>query len=648
MKRTRIFFSALLLSFLLNSLLCLSQYQPSASRNYDVLKYDINLDWSGITKNGDTVFPGNVTIKLLLKENTKNYINLDARYMIIQNIKLNDKTPEYVYNDSLLKINLYQNAKVGDTMTLSIEYKAKLNEYFGATGNHIDLKDGSTEPINLIFTFNEPNYARYWFPCNDLPSDKALSQITIKNLKGYRSVSNGDLISDVDDDMYNVCKWDNKYPISTYLICAHSSRLKPEIRTIKCGSGDSLQVYYYSHNNMYWSDNGSTDLDAVNNKLKNYYCYFSDKLGKYAFGNTYRMIWTPYQSGVLGMENQGSSFLGRFDSSTVIHELIHQWIGDQITCEDWKDVWINEGFTTWLTSKLIDEQGGFSKTKNDFFNSDVLDIPIYHDFEKVGIMDERLAYNKASLVVHMIATTIGYEKTLSVLRKCLENFKYQAISTEKLKDVFKAENPAYPLSWDKFFDQWILKAGYPQLTTNYEVRKLQNGKYEVVSEIKQIQNGTNWPEVFDLPLDILIEGKNITTDSYRHYMSKREEIFRDTLNNLPYTIRLDTIDLFAKVYHGSTKMSSVENVNTPTSASISPTPANSLSGVELSYYSNGDGVSTIELYDEFSRKCAVLFSGAAYMGLNKLNLALPNLSAGMYYIKIDKCDEVEFIKTLIK
>ncbi len=118
------------------------------------------------------------------------------------------------------------------------------------------------------------------------------------------------------------------------------------------------------------------------------------------------------------MEHTTVSFMGSFSRGLIAHELAHQWFGDKITCGSWKDIWLNEGFATFLTglvSENLDGPEGHLDWKTSKINSITSqpDGSVYlsdADTTSVSrIFSSRLTYNKGSMVLHMLRKKLGDE-----------------------------------------------------------------------------------------------------------------------------------------------------------------------------------------------------------------------------------------------
>ncbi|HNK43054.1 MAG TPA: M1 family metallopeptidase, partial [Flavobacteriales bacterium] len=236
----------------------------------------------------------------------------------------------------LLTIPLGQELPAGATDSVEVSYHG-IPRYTGfgsfATGQQPDSSAA-------LWTLSEPYGAKEWWPCKDDLNDKIDSiDLYITTPEGYRAGSNGLLVSEVMGNGHVTYHWRHRYPIATYLISMAVADYLVFTHDIVIGT-DTIPMLTYS-----WHDDpGMAELNGYDageqmtlySELFGLYPFAEEKYGHAQFG------WGG------GMEHQTMTSMGGWSYELSAHELAHQWFGDKVTCGSWQDIWLNEGFATYL------------------------------------------------------------------------------------------------------------------------------------------------------------------------------------------------------------------------------------------------------------------------------------------------------------
>ena len=171
----------------------------------------------------------------------------------------------------------------------------------------------------------------------------------------------------------------------------------------------------------------------------------------------------------------------------ISHELGHQWFGDLVTCKDWGDIWLNEGFATfmetiWTESHFGKDQADYERWANArgwFEQANLYDKPIVrHDFNDSGEFDGN-AYTKGGWVLYMLRHQIGEDAFYRGLKHYLEVNRGKNVVTA---DLHKAMEEATHTNVDQFFSQWLYGAGAPKFSLSY---KYDEAKHEVAVTVSK-------------------------------------------------------------------------------------------------------------------------------------------------------------------
>ena len=445
----------------------------------------------------------------------------------IGKFELNGKETIFDYSDNKLKIP-YNNS-LPDTFLINIQYAGK-PENLGLGSFTFDKFNGSP----VVYTLNEPVFASTWFPCNDLPSDKALASVSITNDSSMVSVSNGVLDSVKTKGNRKTYFWHSGYPVSTYLIAFYSAKYKKFNEKFRISKKDIIKLQYF----VFPQHFSKAKIDfAVNKKALK---IFSNLFGTYPFikekYGIAEFTWAPGS-----MENQTITGLGdrfinghQFFTNMLVHELAHQWWGDAVGPATWKDIWLNEGFATYSEALYWERLAGASALRSTMvsfrglFENGTLYNPGRNIFSK-------LVYNKGAWVLQMLRRDVGDSLFFKILKSYYKKYRYKNASS------FDFENLCEQISkknLNHFFNQWVFKGkGIPHINYSYKIDSLNEKKFNNIIKISQVQK---LYRNFRFPVDIKFTGKN-TADSLIKtvYIASNDTVVKIGTDFYPKTINFD-------------------------------------------------------------------------------------------------------------
>ncbi|MEJ7832375.1 MAG: M1 family metallopeptidase, partial [Nocardioides sp.] len=302
-------------------------------------------------------------------------------------------------------------------------------------------------PDGETWTMQEPFGAYSWYAVNDHPSDKALYDFTLSVPSPMIGVANGELVSESDDAGVHVTEWHLAEPAASYLSTVAFGEFVTEEYVSASGVPISTWVLARSADKIEGGPERAAEaMDWV-----------VDKLGPYPY-DTFGILVVDSES---GMETQTMVTLGDTDYATspevVVHELVHQWYGDQVTPNDWRDVWMNEGMAMYLQLMWEAEQAGVPIDDQmdavaDFERSERVYAgpPADYDPDKFGSSN---IYYGPALMWHELRQQIGDERFFALIKDWPAAQDNRSTGREEFLAFIEKETGE---ELSAFFDAWLL------------------------------------------------------------------------------------------------------------------------------------------------------------------------------------------------
>ena len=536
-ERSRIAFLAFAaLLAILNAPLHFRADEPYArSRDYDlqhsrmVFRFDIEQK---------KVF-GDVTHSISILRDATAKIAFDSVGLTIQSVSVNKAPARFETTAEKLIVALPAAAHAGDKFEIEIRYEAK-----PAKGLYFVLpdKDYPDRP-KQIWTQGESEDTRYYLPTYDYPNDRLTTETILTVPASWITVANGKLVSvsNASGGM-KTWTWRESLPSSTYLI------------TVVAGEFDEVKQSWRGVPVTYYAPKGRGDRLLPNyERTPAMMEVFSKKLGvDYPWEKYAQTMVDDFVAG--GMENTSATtntssslknpklipeFPGDEDP-LISHELAHQWFGDLVTCKDWGNVWLNEGFATffemvWSEAHYPKDQADYERwmrVKEWLDRTNLYAKPmVRHDFDDSSEFDDN-AYGKGGLVLYMLRHEIGEEAFYRGLKRYLEVNRGKNVVTA---DLIRAMEEANHIDAQRFFDQWVYGAGAPKFEISYTY---DDAKHQVALSVKQTQRIEGYVGIFQVPVDV-----EITTPSsaklHTVHISKEAQTFALPADAAPLMVVFD-------------------------------------------------------------------------------------------------------------
>jgi aminopeptidase N len=321
----------------------------------------------------------------------------------------------------------------------------------------------------------EATDARRAFPSFDEPDYKATFDIAVVADKGLTAISNQKAVSDTPGpgDKHTV-RFATTAKMSSYL----AALVVGNFEYVE-GEADGIPIRVYATTGK--KEMGRFALEVATNVLKYYDNYFGIK---YPYGKLDLIGIPDFSAGA--MENTGcitfreillladeektSVDLKKTIASVIAHEMAHQWFGDLVTMKWWDDIWLNEGFATWMETKpqqtikpdwntRLDEVSGAGGTMN--VDSLANTRPIHQAAETPGQILELfdgIAYGKAGAVLDMLEAYLGPDTFRAGVNAYLKQHQY---GNATASDFWEAQARTSKKPVDRVMPTWVTQAGLP-------------------------------------------------------------------------------------------------------------------------------------------------------------------------------------------
>ena len=570
---------------------------------------------------------GKVTTCFRPLQSSMNQIELDLSYALIVDSVIYHGSPisfqHSAADELLISFPIPLSAQVIDSVSIV---------YHGVPGlsgfGSFEIDQHATGPI--LWTLSEPYGSKEWWPCHQDLNDKIDTlDVFVTTASMYKVAGNGLLMSEIISGNSKVSHWHSEYPVAAYLVGVAVTNYSTFADTIVLSDGTSMPVVQYT----YPQDSARTRSKLAEQHFNEVILFFDSLFGKYPFSKEkYGQAQFGWGG---GMEHQTMSFIGNFDAYLLIHELAHQWFGDKITCGSWEDIWLNEGFATYLQG--LGRQRIVPSTWNSFLTgiSNTIttkpDGSVFCDdtTDVSRIFDYRLTYCKGAYLLHMLRWVMGDSTFFTSIRNYISdaNLVYSYARTSNLKTHLELGSG---LNLTYFFNQWYTGQGYP----SYQLEWNQNGStVELIIEQTQSDASVSF---FQMPVSIQFSGNGRDTILVFDHQYSRQR-FTCTLDFEVKNIYFDPERWILSAENSviSTRLKNASHY----SSLVFPNPTNGI----LTVYDNTLPIHSIRVFDETGRMVKkVDFEFPA----NQQEVDISTLPAAYYLLEIETMKTVSTLKLI--
>lgn len=627
----------------------ISKVSYPGDQNFDVKYYKLDVALTYSPQN----IEGAVTVNAVVTSNNVTSIYLDlTNPLIVDSVKLNGSITAFTHQEDVVNIELNSTYNLGDSFSVIVYYHG-----LPGSSGFGSFTFGSTPGGSpVIYTLSEPYGSKDWWPCKDTPADKADSaDIFITVDKNFNAISNGSLIEVVDNqNNTHTYKWKVSYPIAQYLISLAIADYFEYTNYYNYSSTESMPVTHFIYPETFNSSIQS-QLDKTPlmiSAYKNYfgeYPFIREKYGHAQFG------WGG------GMEHQTISSMGGFSDDLIAHELAHQWYGDAVTCKDWQNIWLNEGFATYAQG--LWREYSIGKASYNAYITQIMGTAKsavgsiwVEDISSVNqIFDYARSYRKAATVLHMLRGVLGDSVFFNLLQTYTYHptVFYNVATTENFQAIAEQVRG---LNLNYFFQQWIYGYNYPKYSVVWSKNSLDNNLWGLSLKISQQVNKK--PAFFTMPIQIKVstaQGDTIITV----YNNQQVQNFNITVAGEPTSISFDPNNWILKDVLSI--VTNVDELSNPTTFALEqnfPNPFNPKTTIKYSIptptaspsFTEGmreTGLVTLKVYDISGKEVATLVNEEKSAGTYEVIFDASKLASGMYLYRLKAGNLIETRKMIL-
>jgi aminopeptidase N len=512
------------------------------SRDYDLQGIRTHL-WFDIEQRQ---VRGEVTESVAALRDNASELRFDSVGLTIDGVTVDGRTAKFFLTPNQLVVTLDRPAAHGERHEILIRYHGQPKK-----GLYFVLPDKNyPHQAREIWTQGEAEDTRYYIPLYDYPNDRTTSEMLVTVPAAWITISNGRLVGVKDEpDSTKTWDWKQSDTLSTYLI------------SVVAGEFVERDDSWHGIPLRYVVPRGEeSTIEPTFERTKEMLDLFSGKLGV-------PYPWAQYAQTAVddfvatGMENTSATTLTTHSltnpnlaaedhdgaDEVTSHELAHQWFGDLVTCKDWANLWLNEGFADYFQRVWNERRYGADDADFEFWRDQngwnrqprLFPVPIVsRDFDDSTEYQDNI-YDKAGWVLRMLREKLGDDDFYRALHHYLDANRGQNVVTA---DLQKAVEQATSVNVDKFFDQWVYGAGAPKLDVSYVY---DSDARSVKLSVKQTQKIEGRVGLFDVPVNV-----EIATANGRHThsieVSEADQTLTLPADGLPLMVIFDRGDQILK------------------------------------------------------------------------------------------------------
>lgn len=414
----------------------------------------------------------------------------------------------------VLEVSVEEELAAGSQAELHIYFNGEINDKMAGFYRSSYKDKTSGEKKFMAATQFEATDCRKAFPCWDEPNVKATFDVTLVVPSHLTALSNmpEKTRKEVEGGLVSV-SFDRSPIMSTYLV----AWVIGELAFIEAKNSEGVLVRVYAPKGD--EEQGRFALDVGCRTLAFFNDYFAipyplpkmDMVAIPDFSAGAMENWglVTYRTAALLFDEASSSLKSKQRICYVVcHELAHQWFGNLVTMDWWSDLWLNEGFATWVgwlaadqlfpewdvwTEFVVDDcQAGLGL--DCLRSSHPIEVPVKSP-EQIGQIFDSISYSKGASLIRQLVTFLGQETFKKGLRDYLQKHKYANARTQ---DLWAALGEASNQPVAEIMNSWTQKVGHPVVTVEAEENdnglklKLRQNRFLLAGDVQKEEDEVLW------------------------------------------------------------------------------------------------------------------------------------------------------------
>lgn len=496
-------------------------WQWPPARTYHVENYRLKLRFD--QAKGEVFGDEVVTLRPFMSQFRRFY--LDSSRLQIDSVELQPAeggpvTLKFAVEDPRLWITLDRDYDAASTLNVRIVYHG-----FPKTGLFfVNPSHAYPNWPREIWSQGEAEFNHYWFPCWDYPNDMATSETITTVPDGQVVVSNGKLVSITHSAGQTTFDWKESVPHSSYLI---SIAVGPWRKVSEQYEGKPVDYYvprYVDEATARRSFHLTPDMLAFFSAATGvdwpYEQYAQVTAHNYIFGGMENVSATTLTEWTLHDERADQDYPS---TDLVSHELGQEWLGDYVQGRDWANIWLNEGFATYLEALYVQHHEGNDAFRYKMYMDQMAEQAQDREDYRRPIVDrhytdpmqmfDAITHEKGAAVLDMLRYLLDGADSASrpasqkepffrAVHRYLSSHSAQTADTADLMDAIRITT-GQELGW--FFHEWVFMAGHP----DYDVQAAYDPANKVERlTVRQTQKSDSVTPIFDMPIMISLHGAN--------------------------------------------------------------------------------------------------------------------------------------------